>query len=385
MQRPISARRSMARGYGRRDAERIIRVGLEQGAFAPLLFLTVTNGRFHWLDIDTGRLLGEGEPGTVWQLQFRGGRTIARANGKQVSAKRLLADPQADALLTIGAHPTQQRRYRGTLEWILREGKLLTINWVPLDDYLKAVLPVEMPKEFPLEALKAQAVASRSFTLRRLNRYREWGYDLCDHQPCQLYGGVDAEHPITNEAVDATERQVILYAGAVFDAVYFSNCGGHTAPIEVAMPRTQPLAPLRGVPDRDAEGKPFCALAPNLEWSFLLTPDQLAKAFPSLGTPRNLTITQHARTGHVAQVQIQGSRQRLTLPSAELRTKVGTALIRSLAFTIERERDGWRFNGRGWGHGAGMCQWGAQGRALAGQTYLEILQAYYPGTTVGIW
>lgn len=385
MQRPIGARSASARGYGRRDADRIIRVGLEQGAFAPLLFLGVVGGTLQWYDIDTGRVLGEGDPNTLWQVQYAGGRLVARANGKRVETRRLLASPSGEALLTIGTHPDQMRRYRGTLEWVWREGKLLTLNWVRLDDYLKAVLPVEMPKEFPLEALKAQAVASRSFTLRRLNRYREWGYDLCDHQPCQLYGGVDAEQPTTSEAVDATEGQVLLFEGSVFEAVYFSSCGGHTAPIETVMPRARPLAPLRGVPDRDREGKPYCALAPNLEWSFLLASDQLRKLFPSLGTPRNLSIQNRAPTGHVAQVMIQGTHRRLVLPGAELRAKVGTALIRSLTFTVEKESEGWRLSGRGWGHGAGMCQWGAQGRALSGQTYETILQAYYPGTRLGRW
>ncbi len=350
-----------------------------------MLLVGVAGGTLHWYDIDTGRVLGEGEPNTLWQVQYTGGRFVAQANGKRVEARRLLASPSGGAVLTIGTHPNQMRRYRGTLEWVLREGKLLTINWVQLDDYLKAVLPVEMPKEFPLEALKAQAVASRSFTLRRLNRYREWGYDLCDHQPCQLYGGVDAEQPSTSEAVDATEGQVLLYEGSVFDAVYFSSCGGHTAPIETVMPRARPLAPLRGVPDRNREGKPYCALAPNLEWNFLLSADLLGKLFPSLGTPRSVSVQRRVPTGHVAQVVVQGKRQRLVISGADLRAKVGTTLIRSLNFTVEKVSEGWRLNGRGWGHGAGMCQWGAQGRALSGQTYETILQAYYPGTRLGRW
>jgi stage II sporulation protein D len=78
-----------------------------------------------------------------------------------------------------------------------------------LDDYLKATLPREMPPNFHIEALKAQAVAARSFTMRRLNRYRQWGYDLCDHAPCQVYGGVDAEDPNTNRAVEATAGEVL--------------------------------------------------------------------------------------------------------------------------------------------------------------------------------
>lgn len=367
------------------DAEWIVRVGLERQAFGETIWVKSIKGNLRWVDPDTGQTLMETPAEMLWQVRFEGGNLCATAQGVRVSARRLVAQPLGSAQLAVGTQPNTLRPYRGMLEWVRREGKLLTLNWVRLDDYLKAVLPMEMPPNFPMEALKAQAVASRTFTLRRLNRYRQWGYDLCDHAPCQLYGGIEAERPSTNQAVEATAGQVLYYNGQVLEAVYSGNCGGHTAPIELVMRGTRPLEPLKGVPDTDDKGQPYCALAPNREWQVLLTKETLQKAFPQVGAVRRLAIEEQAPSGHVVRLRLEGEKAILTLTGAEFRAQLGTTVIRSQRFTLTPLSDGWQVNGRGSGHGAGLCQWGANGRAHAGQTYTEILQAYYPGATLGNW
>ena len=362
----------------RRDSDWLIRVGLEQSACAPVLYVGVSADALRWVDPRTGRTLGVGTAEQVWELRRANGRYVARCGSAQIVAERLLAEPVGAGFARVGASPNAMRRYRGHLEWVERDGKLLTINWVQLDDYLKATLPREMPPTFHTEALKAQAVAARSFAFRRLNRYRQWGYDLCDHAPCQVYGGVDAEHPNTNLAVDATSGELLTYGRRVLDAVYTSNCGGHTAPIEVAMTGTQPLPPLRGVPDTDADGKPFCRFAPNFAWEATVNFEEFNRCFPEAGRVREVVVAQRTAGGHVQQVHVQGDRAMLTLSGAEFRRVLGVGRVRSLMFEIQLLRDGWQLTGRGSGHGAGMCQWGAQARARAGQTYRQILQAYYP-------
>lgn len=366
----------------RRDSDWLIRVGLEQGAFASVLYVGVSEGNLRWTNPRTGQTLGIGEAGQVWELRREKEHFVAHYGKTTIAAERLVAEPVGAGFAMVGASPNALRRYRGHLEWVEREGKLLTINWVPLDDYLRATLPREMPPNFHIEALKAQAVAARAFTLRRLNRYRQWGYDLCDHAPCQVYGGVDAEHPNTNLAVEATSGEVLNYNGRVLEAVYTGNCGGHTAPIAVAMTGTQPLPPLRGVPDTDAEGKPFCSIAPSFVWELVLTREEISQRFPKAGRVQAITITQRTAGGHVQQIRLQGQRATLTLLGAEFRSALGVGRVRSLVFDVELQRDGWRLTGRGSGHGVGMCQWGAQGRALAGQTYRQILEAYYPDATL---
>jgi stage II sporulation protein D len=366
----------------RRDSDWLIRVGLEQGAFASVVYVGVSEGSLRWRDPRTGQTLGVSAAGQVWELRCENGRFVARCGQATVAAERLVVESAGAGFVQVGASPNALRPYRGHLEWVERDGKLLTVNWVRLDDYLKATLPREMPPNFHIEALKAQAVAARSFTMRRLNRYRQWGYDLCDHAPCQVYGGVDAEHPSTNLAVEATAGEVLIHGGRILEAVYTGNCGGHTAPIEVAMLGTQPLAPLRGVPDADADGKPFCSIAPNFAWELTLTREELGRRFPQLGRIREAAIAQRTAGRHVQQVRVRGDRTTLLLSGAEFRTAIGVGRVRSLMFEVQPQQGGWRIMGRGSGHGAGMCQWGAQGRARAGQTYRQILQAYYPNATL---
>lgn len=365
-----------------RDSDWLIRVGLEQAAWAQVLYVGVSEGNLRWVDPRTGATLAEGTAGQLWELRRENGRYRAICGQAQVLAERLVAEPMNGGFIMVGAFPNTLRRYRGHLEWTERDGKLLAINWVLLDDYLKATLPREMPPNFHPEALKAQAVAARSFTFRRLNRHRQWGYDLCDHAPCQVYGGVDAEHPNTNAAVDATAGEVLMYEGRVIDAVYTGNCGGHTAPVEVAMAGTRPLPFLQGVPDADSNGKPYCSLAPSGAWELTLTREELSRRFAQAGRVRELRLIRRTAGGHAQQIQIRGDRATLTLAGAEFRNTLGATRVRSLMFEIQPQQNGWKLVGRGSGHGAGMCQWGAHGRALAGQTYQQILEAYYPGATL---
>ena len=148
------------------------------------------------------------------------------------------------------------------------------------------------------------------------------------------------------------------------------------------MTGTTPLLPLRGVPDADANGKPFCAIAPNFAWELTLTREELERRFPQVGRVQEVAIAQRTVGGHLQQVQIRGDRTTLLLSGAAFRTAIGVGRVRSLMFEVQPQQGGWRIIGRGSGHGAGMCQWGAQGRALAGQTYRQILQAYYPDATL---
>ncbi|GIV10574.1 MAG: hypothetical protein KatS3mg020_0065 [Fimbriimonadales bacterium] len=251
-----------------RDGDWLVRVGLEQAAWAPVLYVSVSNGRLRWTDPHTGQTLGEGRAGQVWELRRENGRYRASDGQTIITATRLVAEPIDEGFVMVGATLAKLRRYRGHLEWIERDGKLLTLNWVLMDDYLKATLPREMPPNFHPEALKVQAVAARSFTLRRLNRFRQWGYDLCDHTPCQVYGGVDAEHPNTNAAVDATAGEVLMFEGRVADTVYSANCGGHTAPIEIAMVGVRPVSvPVRRVRHGLQTASPSAASPPTVRGS----------------------------------------------------------------------------------------------------------------------
>jgi stage II sporulation protein D len=144
----------------------------------------------------------------------------------------------------------QGHRYRGRILIYLNDrGSLNLINELPLEEYLRGVVPSEMgPAEFPeLEALKAQAVAARTYALKNLGEFAREGYDICSSPRCQVYGGMDVEHPLSSRAVTETAGQVLLYRGELVDALYSSTCGGHTEDADVIFPlKEEPY--LKGVP-----------------------------------------------------------------------------------------------------------------------------------------
>ena len=376
----------LALGHGS-DQEWLVRVGLERQASGKQIFVRSEGGACRWVDIDTGQTLAESPTGRLWRVTSDGDglrvETVDAPSPSRLQGKRLRVEPLGDALIAVGTDTARLKPFRGAMEWQRRGEQLLTLNWVRLDDYLKAVLPVEVPARFHMEALKAQAVAARSFTFRRLNRHRDKGYDLCDTEHCQLYGGVQAERAATNQAVESTAGEVLWHNGRVFEALYCSNCGGHTAPNEQVGGGSVPLEPLRGVLDWDEQAERFyCDVAPNPRWSLTLSAEELQRTFPDAGKPKRLLIKERASSGHVVRLQLEGERATIEISGVLFRQRVGLRRIRSLMFTLEPEGNGWRITGRGSGHGSGLCQWGAQGRALAGQNYRTILQAYYPGTQI---
>ena len=165
--------------------------------------------------------------------------------------------------------PVDGRRYRGDLLVFLNpRGRLNLVNEVDLEEYLRGVVPAEMgPDQYPrLDALKAQAVAARTYALRNLGEFRADGYDICASPRCQVYFGMGVEHPLSDRAIAETAGQVLLHAGEAVDARYSATCGGHTEDVEVVFPHDH--APyLRGVPCVEAgmavlegsalEGEPF--------------------------------------------------------------------------------------------------------------------------------
>lgn len=167
-----------------------------------------------------------------------GGRT------ERVAGRRVVVRAAPGAALDFDG-----RGYRGVLAVYLNDrGRLNLINELPLEDYLRGVVPRELgPASYPeLEALKAQAVAARSYTLRNLGGFAEEGYDLCGTPKCQVYGAVAAEHPLTDRAVAETAGEVLIADGAAIDALYSATCGGRTENVEVVFP-LKSASYLRGV------------------------------------------------------------------------------------------------------------------------------------------
>jgi len=189
--------------------------------------------------------------GASWVVSEGGGladaalEIVQRGSVRRVEGRRFSLEAAPDAGLRV-----EGRRYRGRLVVYLNDrGRLNLVNELPLEAYLRGVVPRELgPGAYPeLEALKAQAVAARTYTLRNLGEFADEGYDLCGTPRCQVYGGMEDEHPLSDRAIAETAGEVLLFDGEPIDALYSATCGGHTEDVATIFPLKR--APyLRGVP-----------------------------------------------------------------------------------------------------------------------------------------
>jgi len=294
------------------------------------------------------------------------------------------------------------------------KARLTLINILPLEAYVSGVAEKEMGSGFSLEALRAQAIAVRSYTLYYLGRHGAEAADLCAGYHCQVFQGVPDPLSRTAYATYSTKGQVLLYKDQPIRANYFSTCGGETAaaPFLSANPADFPYLigssdsnPARPLPADEKQitdflkQKPdaFCAISPRYRWSVTYGSDEintfiaqnLGKLIcqPNLKPGKVKSLQVSRRSGGRAQtLQVETESGTYTVEGDAIRWLFNHKPLQSTFFIIETEKNRkgrinkYTFIGGGWGHGVGMCQFGAEGRARAGQSAAEILQAYYPGT-----
>ena len=302
------------------------------------------------------------------------------------------------------------RRYRGRLVVTLdAAGQLAAVDALPLEDLLRGIVPSEIPASSPRHALQAQAVTARSNVLAQIGtRHLSDPYVLCSEVHCQAYHGEGAEAPSTDAAVRATSGEALFDRGGVLvDGVYSALCGGHGEDND-AVWKTLPSASLRGRPDlpsaaaRQWRGslaseprleaflekapRAWCAAGPSKRYRWTRTfsraeMDELGAALGA-GAVQRITVLKRGVSGRALVLEVVGREARVVL-EGELRIRRAFRNLDSAMFLVEQGGAGqWVFRGGGWGHGAGMCQWGAVGRARAGQDYREILRAYFGGAEV---
>jgi len=274
------------------------------------------------------------------------------------------------------------RRYRGTLKVVPSKGNRVTVvNVVEVEDYLRSVVPAEMPHSWPKEALKAQAVVARSYAVANRGRFASEGFDLCATPSCQVYEGMASEHPSSDEAVKATRGEELLYMGRPISAVFHSCCGGRTDDARDVW-RSDGKPYLRGV------SSPWCREeSPNYQWVAKISDkdmaERLAAAGHDLGKVESIRIVSRTRAGRAYEVRVTGTRGATTFQANAFRLIVGPKSLRSTFWSGLSHGDGeWRFHGKGWGHGVGLCQWCAKVMAGKGRRYKEILTYFYRNTKV---
>jgi len=243
-----------------------------------------------------------------------------------------------------------------------------------MEDYVAGVVAGEMPASFPPEALKAQAVAARSFALTRRLEALAAGrrHDVTAGVVSQVFR--QAPSSAARAAAEATAGEVLALGREPVEAYFHASCGGRTEGGLDALGRDLPY--LKGVEC----GR--CDAAPGVRWTVRVGEGELGRAAGLGGAASSARVVARTGTGRAARVEIAAGARKVTVAGADLRQRLGWSRLPSLAFEVRRDGDAFAFAGRGRGHGAGLCQWGAAELAREGKGYREILKHYYPATEV---
>jgi stage II sporulation protein D len=271
-------------------------------------------------------------------------------------------------LLVNGTH------YVGNIEvWKGTEGMYL-VNELPLEDYVKNVVNAEVAANWDMEALKAQAVIARTYALYQKNAAGNPHYDITSSVLHQVYKGSAIDARISY-AVMTTEREVLTYDGKLIEALYHSTCGGRTEdPAEVFGKSYPYMKPVES----------NCEISPYWMWERKIPPDEIDKALDLTGI-KEISISTYTSTGRVKTVAVVHDNGTTTVKATDLRKLLGWNRLPSTNFTVTRENGQFVFEGKGYGHGVGLCQWSALKMAQEGKSYREILSFFYPGTTIQLY
>jgi len=357
-----------------------------------------------------GTGMGIAHGATVVELHAEGAVTLdadgralrLRAPGAEGSYERIVfVSRTRSAFVLVDGKP-----YRGVVEVFTRNGGLTAVNELSLEDYVLGVVNAELgPREDgDAAALEAQAIAARTYTIVNRGKFGAEGFDIRAGVVDQAYGGVDAETPLGIRAVGATRGMVLTYGGEPITPFYHSTCGGSTAAPEEAFRSAVSQPYLRPVSDRRGDGS-YCDISPRFSWSAEWDAselrDILRETVPSVlgvdgdrvDTIRDVRARTTGPSGRVTELRIGVSGGEIPVYAADIRSVLAPAKgawLGSNRFRVSVEQAGGvttrvRVDGFGWGHGVGMCQWGAIGRARAGETARAILTTYFPGTRVERW
>lgn len=268
-------------------------------------------------------------------------------------------------------------KYRGDLVVIRERDMTLTfINYINLEEYLKGVLPKEVSPEWDLAALKAQAIASRTYALFQELSKQNKDYSLEKTVASQMYGGINSETAITTQAVNDTRGKILLYNNEIFPAYFHAACGGHTTRCDTVWNVT-PHPSLKGVAD------PFCKRFKHYSWKWHATKDEIQNSLKNYGINTKSIVAikwgEKDTSGRVTEFFVHSKNPPLRLNSNTFRLALGPQNVRSTKISsITEENNTYFFKGFGWGHGVGLCQWGAKAMADEGMTHTKILQYYFP-------
>ena len=273
-----------------------------------------------------------------------------------------------------------QRRYFGDLFLFIDNNKINVVNKIKIEKYLSSVVGSEMPHSWHMEALKAQAIASRTYAL---NQKKNYNYDIDATTNNQVYLGAESITKRTSQAVRNTRSLVLTYKNKLINAVFHSSSGGYTEPSENVWKNKFPY--LVSVKDYDK-------INPKFKWKIIYELKYIDKLFPEIENLKSIQITKISKTGRVQKIKLIGNNKNYISSGKEIRSRLN---LKSNLFRIKLINYGLKsdninsndsksfvITGLGAGHGVGMSQWGAYGMAIKGFNSKQILYHFYRGTKI---
>ncbi len=337
-------------------------------------FTVAVDGRYDILDFITGKSLQAGPRLRPVLVSLENGKT--KIGARIYDVPRVIIAPRRDISVSVN-----DGHFRGDIIVINNGGASFTaVNSIELEQYIRGVLYHEISDKWPMEAIKAQAVATRTFALYSMEKFAARDYDVTNDIYSQVYGGKGSERYRTNVAVRRTQGEVLMYKGNIFPAFFHANSGGMTE--DASELWDVDILPLKG-----GIKSLFSENSPHYQWrkNFRLKDiqDALNNRGYELGLIKDIQVIERNKSGRVRELKITTRDGKTEIVEGKLfRDAIGPNLLRSNMYDVEMK--GWYVDltGHGWGHGVGMCQWGAYNMAMRRYNYRQILDFYYPSSDI---
>ncbi len=331
-------------------------------------------------------------PGNHLSISSSGDEIEVEIEGKRFKGNDLRLVPESEE----GSISFKGGSYRGSLNLVPEGSAVNIVNQLSVEEYLKGVIPREMPtgkgNEY-FEALKAFTICARTYTYSKMRENKK-NFDVFADTRDQVYGGSGIEKKIVNKVVDETRGLILTYDGKPAVTFYHSTCGGYTEDAKNVFPNMD-LPYLVTVKDGDG---PYCSISPKFRWTEKFSENTFIQRFLSAGYLDNsnysiagISINSTFRSGRINELEVDftsnsGKSKQVKIYGNNIRYVIRTpdnkTILESSNFEIKKSGDTIVINGKGYGHGVGLCQWGALEQSKEGRDFEEILSLYYPGTEI---
>jgi stage II sporulation protein D len=271
-------------------------------------------------------------------------------------------------LLVVGS------RYSGNIEIWKGSRGLYLINELPIEDYVKEVVAAEVGSNWEMEALKAQAILSRTYAIKQKRLNGNSLFHITSSVLHQVYKGNNSDARVAY-AVEETAGEILTFNGSPIEPFYHSTCGGRTENPEEVFGKSYPY--LKSVESN-------CEISPFWVWERNIPLSEIEESLNISGI-KKMTVKSYTSTKRVRELTIIYDSGTTTIKATDLRKTLGWSRLPSTNFTIAQNGDSIIFEGKGYGHGVGLCQWSALQMARDGKNYREILSFFYPGTTIQLY